>query len=131
VINARTDAYWQKGAAPEAVLSNTLERGLAYLEAGADCIFVPGLKDPAHIRSLVQTWNSPLNILAGPQVPPVPELAKLGVKRVSFGSGPMRAAMGLLRKIGHEVRAAGTYSAMTELAVPYDELNALFPKRNC
>jgi 2-methylisocitrate lyase-like PEP mutase family enzyme len=129
VINARTDAYWQKGATPEAAMKNTVERGRAYLKAGADCIFVPGLKDPAQIRILVDALKAPINILAGPGVPSIPELNRLGVKRVSFGSGPMRAAMGLLRKIGTEAKTYGTYSAMTELAVPYEELNALFPRR--
>lgn len=127
VINARTDAYWQKGAAPETAMKNTLERGRAYLDAGADCIFIPGLRNPEQIRTLVDAWKAPINILAGPGVPSIPELGKLGVKRVSFGSGPMRAAMGLLRKIAAEATSKGTYSAMTELAVPYDELNALFP----
>jgi 2-methylisocitrate lyase-like PEP mutase family enzyme len=129
VINARTDAYWQKGTPPDVAMSNTLERGRTYLDAGADCIFIPGLRDAGQIRTLVEAWKSPINILAGPGVPPIPELGKLGVKRVSFGSGPMRAAMGLLRKIGSEARSQGTYSAMAELAVPYEELNALFVKQ--
>jgi 2-methylisocitrate lyase-like PEP mutase family enzyme len=125
VINARTDAFWLKGQTAEAALKDTLERGKAYLAAGADCIFVPGLRDPEKIETFIAAWKSPVNILAGPGVPSIPELAKLGVKRVSFGSGPMRAAMGLLRRIGEEAKTRGTYTAMTELAVPYDELNAL------
>ena len=127
VINARTDAYWQKGTAPDTAMKHTLERGRAYLDAGADCIFIPGLRDAEKIRTLVDRWKAPINILAGPGVPSIQELTKLGVKRVSFGSGPMRAAMGLLRKIAAEAKSKGTYSAMIELAVPYEELNALFP----
>src|ERR1043166_2767820 len=46
VINARTDAYWQAGVEPAETMRNTLERGKAYLQAGADCIFVPGLRNP-------------------------------------------------------------------------------------
>lgn len=125
VINARTDAFWLKGQSPQAAIEDTLARGKAYLAAGADCIFVPGLRDPEKIRTFIAAWKSPVNILAGPGVPSIPELAKLGVKRVSFGSGPMRAAVGLLRRIGEEAKTHGTYTAMTELAVPYDELNAL------
>lgn len=128
VINARTDAFWLKGQSPEAAVRNTLERGKVYLDAGVDCIFVPGLRDPEKIRMFIAAWKAPVNILAGPGVPSIPELAKLGVKRVSFGSGPMRAAMGLLRRIGEEAKARGTYTAMTELAVPYEELNALVAK---
>lgn len=128
VINARTDAFWLKGQSEQAAIASTLERGKAYLEAGADCIFVPGLRDPEKIRMFIDVWKAPVNILAGAGVPAIPELARLGVKRVSFGSGPMRAAMGLLRKIGEEAKLHGTYTAMTELAVNYEELNALVGK---
>jgi hypothetical protein len=48
---------------------------------------------------------------------------------VSFGSGPMRAAMGALRKIIQEALASGTYGTMAELAVPYQDLNGLFEKQ--
>jgi 2-methylisocitrate lyase-like PEP mutase family enzyme len=128
VINARTDAYWENGSQKEEALRNTLERGKAYLEAGADCIFVPGLKEPEHIRAVVAQWKAPINILAGPGVPSIPELAKLGVGRISMGSGPMRAAMGLLRRIAEETRRAGTYTALIDGAVLYAEMNALFKR---
>src|SRR5947209_9011073 len=91
VINARTDAYWQAGVKPEDALHNTLERGRAYLKAGADCIFVPGMKNPEHIPTVVQEWNAPVNILATAGAPSIQELKSLGVKRISMGSGPMRA----------------------------------------
>lgn len=128
VINARTDAFWQAGAEPSAAMANTLERGHAYLGAGADCIFVPGMRDPKKIQAVVEAWKAPVNILAGPGVPSISELGKLGVKRVSFGSGPMRAAMGALRKITQEALASGTYSAMAELAIAYEDINGLFEK---
>jgi 2-methylisocitrate lyase-like PEP mutase family enzyme len=131
VINARTDAYWQAGISPEEALRNTLERGKAYMSAGADCIFVPGLRNPDHIRQVIDHWrtvnpHAPVNILAGPDVPSIPELTKLGVKRVSYGSGPHRAAMGLLRRMATEASSSGTYTALTEGAVPYAEINGLF-----
>jgi 2-methylisocitrate lyase-like PEP mutase family enzyme len=180
VINARTDAYWQACVSPAEALRNTLERGKAYLQSGADCIFIPGLRNPDHIKTVIDHLSagyvrldlrvpalqpndlrtkdlqtndlqpndlqpndlqsndlqtdiprdvhrvSPVNILAGPGVPPIPELAKLGVKRVSYGSGPHRAAMGLLRRIASEAKTSGTYQALTEGAVPYEEINRLF-----
>jgi 2-methylisocitrate lyase-like PEP mutase family enzyme len=147
VINARTDAYWQAGVEPSDALRYTLERGQAYLQAGADCIFIPGLRNPEHIRTVIEHWSAgdrgareegshqeaghhevPVNILAGPGVPSIPELAKLGVKRVSYGSGPHRAAMGLLRRMADEARTSGTYKALTEGAVPYEEINGLMGK---
>ncbi len=148
VINARTDAYWQAGIESAEAMRNTLERGKAYLQAGADCIFIPGLRNPDHIRTVIDYLraNPPpvdplpadrssiehgepaINILAGPGVPSIPELAKLGVKRVSYGSGPHRAAMGLLRRMADEARTSGTYTALTEGAVPYEEINGLMGK---
>jgi 2-methylisocitrate lyase-like PEP mutase family enzyme len=131
VINARTDAYWQSGVEPAAALRETLDRGKAYFAAGADCVFVPGLRNPEHIKTVVEYWRgaapkTAVNILAGPGVPSIPELGKLGVKRVSYGSGPHRAAMGLLRRMADEARTSGTYKALTEGAVPYEEINGLF-----
>jgi 2-methylisocitrate lyase-like PEP mutase family enzyme len=130
VINARTDAYWQAGVEPTEAMSNTLERGKAYVQAGADCIFIPGLRNPDHIRTVIDYLRGvhqepAINILAGPGVPSIPELAKLGVKRVSYGSGPHRAAMGLLRRMAEEAKTSGTYKALTEGAVPYEEINGL------
>jgi 2-methylisocitrate lyase-like PEP mutase family enzyme len=133
IINARTDAYWQAGVSPEEALRGTLERGKAYMDAGADCIFVPGLRNPDHIKTLIDHLrpvnpHAPVNILAGPDVPSIPELTKLGVKRVSYGSGPHRAAMGLLRRIADEARSTGTFRALVDGAVPYAEINGLFRK---
>jgi 2-methylisocitrate lyase-like PEP mutase family enzyme len=133
VINARVDAYWQSGVQPDEAMRNTLERGQAYFQAGADCIFIPGLRNPEHIRTVIDRWQAvhreaPVNILAGPGVPSIPELAKLGVRRVSYGSGPHRAAMGLLRRMADEAKTSGTYNALTEGAVPYAEMNGLFGK---
>jgi 2-methylisocitrate lyase-like PEP mutase family enzyme len=126
VINARTDAYWQKGPSSAEALRNTLERGKAYLKAGADCIFVPGLKSAEHIRAVVGELKAPVNILAVSGAPSIPELQQLGVKRISMGSGPMRAALGLLRRICKEAEANGTYNLLLDGAVSYAEMQHLF-----
>jgi 2-methylisocitrate lyase-like PEP mutase family enzyme len=137
VINARTDAYWQSGVELAEAMRGTLERGKAYLQAGADCVFIPGLRNPEHIKTVIGHLKgglgavhrvSPVNILAGPGVPSIPELARLGVKRVSYGSGPHRSAMGLLRRMAEEAKTSGTYTALTEGAVPYEEINGLMGK---
>jgi len=87
-------------------------------------VFVPGVRDPATIARLVKDLQCPVNILGGPGTPSVPELQKLGVARVSLGSGPMRATLGLLRRLAEELKNAGTY-AMLEGAIPYAELNRM------
>jgi 2-methylisocitrate lyase-like PEP mutase family enzyme len=124
VVNARTDVFLLPGGNPDADYSEALRRLVAFREAGADCVFAPGLKDAETIGRLVKAVACPLNILAGPGTPSIPELEKLGVARVSVGSGPMCATLGLLRRVAEELKTSGTYSAM-EGAVPYAEVNKL------
>jgi 2-methylisocitrate lyase-like PEP mutase family enzyme len=126
VVNARTDYYWREVGAPDLRFGETVRRARAFLEAGADCVFVPGVKDPDTIAALVREIPGPLNVLAGPGSPSVAELAGLGVRRVSVGSGPARTVMGLTRRIGRELLRSGTYSSIGGDAIPYVEANALF-----
>jgi 2-methylisocitrate lyase-like PEP mutase family enzyme len=125
VVNARTDVYLRPGSGnAESHYSEALRRLVAYRDAGADCVFAPGLKDADTIARLVKDVQCPLNILAVPGTPPIPELEKLGVARVSLGSGPMRATLGLLRRMAEELKATGTYREL-DAAVPYAEMNKM------
>ena len=125
VLNARCDIYLEQIGEPATRFDRTVERLLAYRDAGADCLFVPAVRDEETIRRLVEAVRFPLNVLAGPGTPPVPRLQELGVARVSVGSGPMRAAMGLMRAITEEFRDSGTYSRMLSAAIPYPEAKQL------
>jgi 2-methylisocitrate lyase-like PEP mutase family enzyme len=124
VLNARTDVYWGEVGPAESRYDEALLRTRAYRDAGADCVFVPGLRDPETISRLVRDVGCPVNILGGPGSPPVPELEKLGVARVSLGSGPMRATLGVLRRVAEELKNSGTYQAL-ENAPSYAEVNQL------
>ncbi len=124
VINARTDIYLLPEGNPEADYSEALRRLIAFRDAGADCVFAPGLKDTETIRRLAKAVECPLNILAGLGTPSIPELEKLGVARVSVGSAPMRATLGLLRRVAEELKTSGTYTNLED-AVSYPELNIL------
>ena len=124
VINARTDIYLLTGGNPDADYSEALRRLLAFRDAGADCVFAPGLKDANTIGRLAKAVECPLNVLAVTGTPSIAELANLGVARVSVGSGPMRATLGLLRRLAEELRTTGTYDAM-DGAVPYADVNKL------
>jgi 2-methylisocitrate lyase-like PEP mutase family enzyme len=88
-INARVDNYW---FGEQATVDAVLLRAHAYAEAGADGIFVPGVTDREDIRSIASAIELPLNVLAHPSLT-VPELGELGVRRVSSGSLPYRAAV--------------------------------------
>lgn|SRR5208282_2380799 len=112
VLNARTDVYLEQVGAPENRYGETIRRLLAYRDAGAECVFAPGVRDVETISRLVRDVQCPLNILAGPGFPPVPELEKLGVARVSLGSAPMRATLGLVQRMAEELKMTGTYAAL-------------------
>lgn len=98
----------------------------AFLGAGADRVFVPGVRDPGTVAAPVREIPGPLNVLAGAGSPAVRELGDLGVGRVSVGSGPARAVMGLMRGIGLELLRGGTYSEMGHAALPYPDADAHF-----
>jgi 2-methylisocitrate lyase-like PEP mutase family enzyme len=112
LLNARTDAYLLQIGEPAARYDETVRRLRAYRDAGADCVFVPGVRDAPTIGRLVADLRCPVNILAGPGSPSVSELQMLGVARISLGSGPMRATLGFLRRLAEELKTQGTYNAL-------------------
>lgn len=109
VITARTDVYSVGASDEEVMFAEAVGRANAYLEAGADCAFVIGARDGDLIGRLAGAIDGPLNVLAGPDTPPVEELQRLGVKRVSVGSGFAKAAISHVKKAAEELRDAGTY----------------------
>ena len=124
VVNARTDVYLARVGEPSRRYDETLRRLAAYRDAGADCLFVPGVGDRETIGRIVTDLKYPINILAVPGAPSIPELVALGVKRISLGSGPMRASLGFLRRLAQELKTAGTYKGM-EGAPSHAEMNQL------
>src|SRR5580704_3087709 len=112
VLNARTDVYLEQIGAHETRYDATVLRLLAYRDAGADCVFAPGLRDAETISRMVRDLRCPLNILAGPGSLSTPDLEKLGVARASLGSGPMRATLGLVRRMAEELMTTGTYAVL-------------------
>ncbi len=124
VLNARTDVYLAKVGDPQKRYDETLRRLLAFRDAGADCVFVPGLADAETIGRIVRDVKCPVNILAGPGTPSAPELEKLGVARVTVGSGAMRATLGLVQRIAAELKSTGTYSGL-EGGMAYADVNRM------
>jgi 2-methylisocitrate lyase-like PEP mutase family enzyme len=127
VINARTDVYLREVGEPASRFEHAVRRANAYRKAGADCLFVPGVRDSETIRRLTSSIDGPVNVLGGPGTPPVQELERLGVCRVSVGSGPMRATLALTARIAHELLTTGTYAALVD-AMPPAEANGMFKK---
>jgi len=120
VINARVDRF----LLGDRDLDEALRRSALYLEAGADCIFVPGVVDAPTIGRLAEGIDGPLNVLAGPVTPSVAELEELGVARVSVGSGLMRAVAGDARRRATAILGDGRFDVL-DGAVGFDELGDL------
>lgn len=118
-VNARTDTHWLGDGTDD---RDTLHRLDLYQQAGADCVFVPGLTDPTRISALVKSLDVPLNVLYSPSGPPVAHLADLGVRRVSLGSFLYRRALGAVLDAVGDIRA-GRPAGGT--APPYDAVQAL------
>lgn len=112
VVNARTDVFWLDVGDDADRVSAAVERGNAYLDAGADCVFVPGVTDADRIAALVRGLDGPLNVLGGHGAPPIPELEDVGVARVTVGAGPMRAALNRLDDVARDLLGPGTYDRM-------------------
>jgi 2-methylisocitrate lyase-like PEP mutase family enzyme len=89
-VNARVDTYWLG----RPLLDETLERARTYVDAGADGIFVPGVTGEREIAALAEAVPVPLNALFSPSTLTVPQLAELGVARISTGSLLYRVALG-------------------------------------
>lgn len=125
-INARTDPFlYGLGADDEERLAMALERGRAYLDAGADLVFVPGLVDPALIRPLAQAFGGRLSLMAGRGAPPAAELFAAGARRVSVGPAAMLASYAVARAIARELRDPAR-SALQRDSIGFGELDSLF-----
>lgn len=115
-VNSRVDTYW---LGQDATVEATLERAARYVEAGADGVFVPGASEPAVLRELAANIPVPLNVLVIPALS-LDELAALGVRRVSTGSLPYRAAVHAAAEVAGAVRAGRPLPAAT----PYVNLQS-------
>jgi 2-methylisocitrate lyase-like PEP mutase family enzyme len=104
VVNARVDVYARQ---VEPALDTALERGAAYVEAGADCVFPILVRDEEHIKRLAAALGT-INVYWRRGWPSFARLADLGVRRISFGSGIQRAAAAFVDDVAAQIKA-GTY----------------------
>ena len=125
-INARTDVYLLKLAEPDHALKETIARGQRYATAGADGFFVPLLKETDAMKEIAAAVDLPLNILGVSGVPSIAALKAAGVRRLSTGAGPGRAAYGAAARAARMLLDEGRYGAMLESAADCPNFNALF-----
>jgi 2-methylisocitrate lyase-like PEP mutase family enzyme len=129
VINARTDVFLLGIGEKSSRFDHAVERLNAYREAGADCLYPIGFFDAETIGRLAEAINGPINIAGLPGAPPVSELERLGVARVSTASCPARVAMTATRKIATELARNGSFEIFGGDTMGPVEANALMAKR--
>lgn len=126
-LTARAECYLVGHPKPfeEAVIRANL-----YRDAGADCLFVPGVKDPGTIAALVREIDGPLNVVMGlmGNALSVAQLEELGVKRISIGGSLARATFGLIRRAADELRQNGTFN-FADGQIPDNDLCRFFSER--
>jgi 2-methylisocitrate lyase-like PEP mutase family enzyme len=128
-VNARTDVYL-RGLVPEGKrVAEALERAKLYRNAGASGLFVPGLREPTEIKAVAADAGLPLNVMAWPGLPAATELAQLGVRRLSAGSGIAQALWGKAAALAGDFLKTGKSEPLGEGAMGYADINALFAQR--
>ena len=107
-------------------LAETIRRLSAYAEAGADCLFAPGIRTAADIGAVVRAVApKPVNVLVGSDFTTVAALAGLGVRRISVGGALARAAWSGFLAAAREIATEGRFTSLAD-AVPFSEINAAF-----
>ena len=129
LINARTDIFLAGiGADSDARVSMAITRGQAYLEAGADLLFVPGLVQLDLIRAVSDGVRGQLSLMALPGAPAAEALFNAGAVRVSLGSMAMLATFGALRDMAADVVRTGSWQTLERTFLGFEEAHALFAK---
>lgn len=104
----------------------SIERLVAYAEAGADCLYAPGVRDHAEIASIVKAVSpKPVNVLVNSSYNSVARLADLGVRRISVGSALARVAWGAFIRAAKDIKENGTFHSLDD-AAPFGEINDVF-----
>ncbi len=107
-------------------LKETIRRLVAYAEAGADCLYAPGIRSIADIKSVVDAVApKPVNVGVGSDFTTVAELARIGVRRISVGGALARAAWAGFMRAAKEIAEKGTFSALAG-AMAASEINGFF-----
>ena len=129
VLTGRCEAWLVHDPDPT---HTVLERLAAYAEAGADCLYAPGVSNPAEIERIVKTVApKPVNVLVSGfnHQLSVSQLADLGVRRISVGSGLALAAWGAFLRAAQDIKTNGTFNLLANNA-PSADLNDVFREKS-
>ena len=125
-VNARTDVYLQALVPEGRRAQETITRAGVYRSAGADGIFVPALADPTQIAEIVPAVHMPVNLMAWPGLPNAAELGKLGVRRLSAGSGIPQIIWNHVARLAKAFLETGASHPMSQDYMAHADLQALF-----
>ena len=127
VLTGRCEAWLVGEPQP---LRAALDRLVAYAEAGADCLYAPGVRDPGEIAQMVRAVAPrPVNVLVSRPGLSLAQLSDLGVRRISVGSALALVAWGAFTRAARGIAQSGTFDSLGE-AIPYSEINDLFRRRS-
>ncbi|MDR5881616.1 isocitrate lyase/phosphoenolpyruvate mutase family protein [Caballeronia sp. LZ032] len=125
-VNARSDVFLASLVEPAKQPEEAIARGGLYASAGADGLFVPALMRPSHIETIVRDIRLPLNVMALPGLPDAATLGRLGVRRLSAGSGIAQVVLGRSKAMAADFLAHGRSEALDDTPLPYGEIQGLF-----
>jgi len=127
-INARADVFAKTNDTDDKKLEMFLQRGKAYLQSGADCIFALGVKEEEALQTIVQELNCPVNVLFFPGVPDLSTLQRIGVRRVSFGPNLLKIAVAAMKNFMQQLKEGKGLELIEKNEVTSDFVSGLIGK---
>ncbi len=125
-VNARSDVVLAGLVEKSKQVEESITRGKLYARAGADGLFLPGLHQAEPIQAVIADVSLPLNVMAWPGLPNATVLGKLGVRRLSAGSGISQALWGRAETLARDFLQDGCSEPLSEASMPYAKLQGLF-----
>jgi 2-methylisocitrate lyase-like PEP mutase family enzyme len=125
-VNARSDVFLAGLAEKSKQPQESIARGNLYASAGADGLFLPALAQSSDIETIVGATRLPLNVMAVPGLADAATLGKLGVRRLSAGSGISQVVLGKAKALAQDFLKDGRSEALDNDPLPYSEIQNLF-----
>ena len=125
-VNARCDVFLAGLVEKGRLVEESISRGRLYARAGADGLFLPGISGTRHIEAVVSEVSLPLNVMAWPGLGNAVELGRLGVRRLSAGSGVSQVLWGRAEALARDFLESGRSEPLAEGSMAYSRVQGLF-----